>query len=107
MGLFSTSDSSGKAASTPTFLSARSPDSANPNEKGVLVGHVIATKCVALRVTDESMDYPLGWQHGISRTETRGHREGGRTIAGKCSGSLGKLQNVNRDIFTPQRSRHV
>lgn len=34
------------------------PDSANPNHKSLLIGHVIATQTIADAVTDESIMYP-------------------------------------------------
>ncbi|KAL8795330.1 MAG: hypothetical protein Q9195_002200 [Heterodermia aff. obscurata] len=80
LGLFSTSDDNGLASSSPTYPSARPPDSQNPSKKGVLIGHVIATKSSASRVTDASMDFPHDWQSNCSSTDTRGHQESGRSI---------------------------
>lgn len=81
LGLFSTSDSERSPSTAPTLSAARPPDSANQDKKAVLIGHVIATQCAAPRVTDQSMDFPPDWQSGVSKSEIRGHQDGGRTIA--------------------------
>lgn len=49
--------------------------------KSTLVAQVIATKCAAPTVTDESMEFPPNWRSGIPQSEKRGHQEHGRTIA--------------------------
>lgn len=67
--------------SASTAASARPPDSADPDKKGVLLAHVVATKCDGQAVTDESMDFPPEWQHGVEKSDRRGHQEKGRTIA--------------------------
>lgn len=82
LGLFSTSDSHGLAASSPTFPHARPPDSTHPAKKGVLIGHVSATQSAASLVTDESMEMPQDWQSRHAGSEERGQQEGGRTVVG-------------------------
>lgn len=93
LGLFSTSDAHGPASAEPTFSPARPPDSFNPGKRGVLIGHVIATQSSETQVTDESMEFPPDWQSNTSTVETRGHRDGGRTIAVHSVAILPAYQN--------------
>lgn len=65
----------------PTYASARPPDSASPDKKSVLVAQVIATRCTARTVTDESMNIPSTSQPAVDLAEFYGHHEHGRTIA--------------------------
>lgn len=81
LGLFSTADTSTPVSSASTYPSARAPDSASPTRKGVLIAHVIATKCPSHFVTDECMDLPEDSQSGPALADTGGHHENGRTIA--------------------------
>ncbi|KAI9877351.1 MAG: hypothetical protein M1830_004157 [Pleopsidium flavum] len=94
LGLFATATPHSTLNSASTAVSARPPDSATPDKKGVLLAHVVATKCDSKAVTDESMDFPPEWQHGVKESERRGHQEKGRTIAVHSLAVLPAYQRV-------------
>ena len=103
LGLFSTSDSHGMAASSPTFPRARPPDSTHPAKKGVLIGHVIATQSAASLVTDESMEMPQDWQSRLAGSEKRGQQEGGRTVVGMLLSSISFAVPMNLPAASSSR----
>ena len=59
----------------------------------MLIGHVIATQSSETQVTDESMEFPPDWQSSTSTRGTRGHWDGGRTIAVHSVAILRAYQN--------------
>ena len=81
LGLFATAGPNSPLSSAPTAAYAHPPDSKAPGKKGVLLAHVVATKCNDKTVSDESMDFPPEWRKGVSESDRRGHQEHGRTIA--------------------------
>lgn len=77
-----------------TAHTARSPDSTDPDRKGVLLGHVIATKTNNQRIADDDMKVPHSLAHGNGSGESRiGHQEDGRTIAVHSLAVLPEYQN--------------
>lgn len=98
LGLFYTTDSSSPVADTPTYPTARAPDSFSPNLKSVLIAHVISTKTTVSGVTNGSMEIPSGWQTLSIRStlgdgDAKGHKENGRTLAVHCLAVLPSFQN--------------
>jgi ribosomal protein S18 acetylase RimI-like enzyme len=55
-------------------------DSSDSDRKRILLGHIIATKSSADRVTDDAMDYPKDWKTKYQMTPSIGHNEDGRTV---------------------------
>ena len=81
LGLFATAKPNSPLSSASTAASAHPPDSTRPDNKGILLAHIVATKCDGEVVTDEAMDFPPEWRRGVSVHDRRGHQEKGRTIA--------------------------
>lgn len=79
LGLFSTF--SPPYPSLSTIPPARPPFSYQPQQKSVLIAHVVATMTDTPHVTDFAMDYPPDWKSSDTRDDPRGHREQGRTLA--------------------------
>ena len=94
LGLFATAKPSSPLNSALTAASARPPDSTNPDNKGILLAHIVATKCDGEVVSDEAMDLPPDWRQGLSAQDGRGHQEGGRTIALHSLGVLPTYQRI-------------
>jgi hypothetical protein len=47
----------------------------------VLLAHVVSTKCVGTRITDDDMNYPDDWRTRGGTPGDTGHQETGRTVA--------------------------
>lgn len=95
LGLFFTTDSSSTVANTPTYPTARAPDSFSPNLKSVLIAHVISTKTTAPGVTNGSMEIPSGSQALFTSGggDEKGHKKNGRTLALHSLAVLPSFQN--------------
>jgi len=77
----------------PIFSAAKTPDSASPDKRSVLIAMIIATKTTAISVTDESMEFPPDCHSGRGpQQEIRGHQEHGRTIGVHSLGVLPAYQ---------------
>lgn len=94
LGLFATAKPDSPLSRASTAASARPPDSTKPDNKGVLLAHVVATECDSEVVTDESMDFPSDWRQGVPAHDRRGHQEKGRTIALHSLGVLPAYQRI-------------
>ncbi|KAI9798755.1 MAG: hypothetical protein M1833_004585 [Piccolia ochrophora] len=82
LGMFSTAHPDSPIAQAATAHYATAADSSSPNDREVLLAHVVATKCDSDVVTDEAMDIPHhGATAGSGGASCAGHREEGRTIA--------------------------
>ena len=92
--MFATAKPGSPLSSALTAASAHPPDSTNPENKGILLAHVVSTKCDSEVVTDESMDLPSDWRQGVSEYDRRGHQEKGRTIALHSLGVLPAYQRI-------------
>lgn len=94
LGLFATAKPNSPLSGASTAASAHPPDSTNPDNKGILLAHIVSTKCDSEVVTDESMDFPPEWRQGVSEHDRRGHQEKGRTIALHSLGVLPAYQRI-------------
>ncbi|KAF1983348.1 acyl-CoA N-acyltransferase [Aulographum hederae CBS 113979] len=84
MGIFSTATPSTEnpsLISAATASTAHAPSNATPENKSILLAHLIATKTTNPDVRDEDMAYPSDWRTNQSPDPSIGHREHGRTVA--------------------------
>ncbi|KAI9821291.1 MAG: Nucleolar GTP-binding protein 1 [Pycnora praestabilis] len=79
LGLFSLAGPASTTRDAASASVAHAMDSAMPEEKGVLLAMIIATKSTANVVTDESMVLPHGWEKGAGSPD-EGHQEDGKTL---------------------------
>ena len=94
LGLFATAKPDSSLSSASTAATAHPPDSTNPDNKSILLAHIVSTKCDSVVVTDESMDFPPDWRQSVSEHDRRGHQEKGRTIALHSLGVLPAYQRM-------------
>lgn len=96
LGLFSTF--SPPYPSLSTIPPARPPFSSQPQQKSVLIAHVVATMTDTPHVTDRAMDYPPDWKSSDTRDDPRGHRGQGRTLAVHSVAVLPEYQKMKLGI---------
>lgn len=88
LGLWSTATPDSHLMGAATAKTGRPVESAAPQNRQVLLAHVVASKGLSEVVTDSSMDYPKDWRTATPNVEPTGHRDDGRTI---CLHSLAVL----------------
>lgn len=71
-----------------TAKTGRPVETAAPQNRQVLLAHVVASKGRSEVVTDDSMDFPKDWRTATPNVEPTGHHDDGRTI---CLHSLAVL----------------
>lgn len=61
LGIFTHTTAAPTTQTQALYDAARAPDSANPNHKSLLIGHVLATLTTSSTVTEESMQVPTSF----------------------------------------------